>query len=315
MADGRVWQAVGTVLSPIASGLGSRYAAKVQKRNVDKTIAASKAEAELAYQRQVEMWHMQNAYNSPEEQMRRFGAAGLNPHLIYGQGGPGNASDMPKYQPADMQYRYVAPAYGEAVASVIPQLMAVGSWMQQMRLQEAELKQREQGLGYTGIKMATAEEMLEQMRKTNPQLFQQLANKTQMQNYQFEAAVLNQRKVAQEIENMRQEYRHKFGEDLYQGLETSDFFGTHKGTPQGGLRALERIEQLAKAKLAEAKASYTDYGVTDPQALMQLVFGAVMGMAGTQLKMRTAPKAPVKKERPRGLVRSRMSGNHPDRRR
>jgi len=28
-------------------------------------------------------WHMQNQYNSPEEQMRRFRAAGLNPNLIY----------------------------------------------------------------------------------------------------------------------------------------------------------------------------------------------------------------------------------------
>lgn len=31
-------------------------------------------------------WHMQNAYNSPEEQMKRLKAAGLNPHLVYGNG-------------------------------------------------------------------------------------------------------------------------------------------------------------------------------------------------------------------------------------
>lgn len=30
-------------------------------------------------------WNMQNAYNSPSEQMQRFKAAGLNPNLIYGQ--------------------------------------------------------------------------------------------------------------------------------------------------------------------------------------------------------------------------------------
>lgn len=29
-------------------------------------------------------WEMQNAYNAPREQMARFKAAGLNPHLIYG---------------------------------------------------------------------------------------------------------------------------------------------------------------------------------------------------------------------------------------
>lgn len=30
-------------------------------------------------------WSMQNAYNSPEQQMARYRAAGLNPNLIYGQ--------------------------------------------------------------------------------------------------------------------------------------------------------------------------------------------------------------------------------------
>lgn len=42
----------------------------------------------------LEMWHMQNKYNSPQEQMARFKEAGLNPHLIYGKGTPGNAQAM-----------------------------------------------------------------------------------------------------------------------------------------------------------------------------------------------------------------------------
>lgn len=36
----------------------------------------------------------QNAYNSPRSQMLRFQSAGLNPHLIYGQGNPGNQSQI-----------------------------------------------------------------------------------------------------------------------------------------------------------------------------------------------------------------------------
>lgn len=42
----------------------------------------------------LDMWRMQNEYNSPVEQMARFKAAGLNPHLIYGKGTPGNANDV-----------------------------------------------------------------------------------------------------------------------------------------------------------------------------------------------------------------------------
>lgn len=34
----------------------------------------------------------QNQYNTPEEQMKRFQTAGLNPNLIYGTGNPGNQS-------------------------------------------------------------------------------------------------------------------------------------------------------------------------------------------------------------------------------
>lgn len=34
-------------------------------------------------------WNMQNEYNSPANQMQRYKAAGLNPHLIYGQSNEG----------------------------------------------------------------------------------------------------------------------------------------------------------------------------------------------------------------------------------
>lgn len=35
-------------------------------------------------------------YNSPKNQMARFKEAGLNPHLIYGQGNAGNAAERPE---------------------------------------------------------------------------------------------------------------------------------------------------------------------------------------------------------------------------
>lgn len=54
------------------------------------------------YQREVQMWNMQNEYNSPISQMERYQAAGLNPNLIYSSGNAsaGNASGYPSYQPA-----------------------------------------------------------------------------------------------------------------------------------------------------------------------------------------------------------------------
>lgn len=40
-------------------------------------------------------WNMQNAYNSPEQQMLRLKSAGLNPNLVYGNGATAEAS-MPR---------------------------------------------------------------------------------------------------------------------------------------------------------------------------------------------------------------------------
>lgn len=47
-------------------------------------------------------WNMQNAYNSPEAQMQRFKAAGLNPNLIYGQQNEGatvRSTDVKSWNP------------------------------------------------------------------------------------------------------------------------------------------------------------------------------------------------------------------------
>lgn len=51
-----------------------------------------------AWQQTVDMWNMQNKYNTPFNQMKRFKDAGLNPNLIYGQGNPGNATGAPNFQ-------------------------------------------------------------------------------------------------------------------------------------------------------------------------------------------------------------------------
>lgn len=47
-----------------------------------------------ANQQNIDFWKMQNAYNTPKQQMQRFQEAGLNPNLIYGQGNPGNAQQI-----------------------------------------------------------------------------------------------------------------------------------------------------------------------------------------------------------------------------
>lgn len=64
---------------------------------------------------QTDMMHYTNWYNSPEQQMKRFEEAGLNPHLIYGQGNAGNMvapsqpnQHVPNYNFADAAAAYVS---------------------------------------------------------------------------------------------------------------------------------------------------------------------------------------------------------------
>lgn len=47
--------------------------------------------AEAQNEAQIRFWNMQNEYNKPVNQMKRFEEAGLNPNLIYTQGNAGNA--------------------------------------------------------------------------------------------------------------------------------------------------------------------------------------------------------------------------------
>lgn len=60
-----------------------------------KEFAANYALQQQANANEVEMWKMQQDYNTPAAQMQRFKEAGLNPNLIYSQGNAGNASSAP----------------------------------------------------------------------------------------------------------------------------------------------------------------------------------------------------------------------------
>jgi len=71
---------------PVVGSLGSSiYNAFNQSNENAKNRQFQHDEAALAYQRQVELWNMQNKYNSPAAQMARYADAGLNPNLIYSQ--------------------------------------------------------------------------------------------------------------------------------------------------------------------------------------------------------------------------------------
>lgn len=58
----------------------------------NKRVALQQWNREAAWN--LKHWHRQNEYNLPIHQMQRMKDAGLNPHLMYGKGTPGNAAPM-----------------------------------------------------------------------------------------------------------------------------------------------------------------------------------------------------------------------------
>jgi len=78
----------------IAAGISAAGSAASSGINAD----LSKNQRDWAVQR----WKAQNRYNRPSSQVQRYMEAGLNPALMYGQGSPGNASTLPKYEKANI---------------------------------------------------------------------------------------------------------------------------------------------------------------------------------------------------------------------
>ena len=71
--------------SSAATNVGNAQLYKKQR-------ADNREDATTAYNRSLEMWNMNNAYNDPSAQMERLRQAGLNPNLVYGNGATTTAS-------------------------------------------------------------------------------------------------------------------------------------------------------------------------------------------------------------------------------
>lgn len=63
----------------------------------------NRQDATTAYQRSIDMWNMNNAYNDPSAQMERLKQAGLNPNLVYGSGAQTTASAPSAPQASSVQ--------------------------------------------------------------------------------------------------------------------------------------------------------------------------------------------------------------------
>lgn len=94
---------------------------------------------ERQYNHDLAMMKYQLDYNDPESQMQRFKDAGLNPHLIYGQGTPGNLDSPPRYPSQQAPSVEHFSNLGTSLAQI--QLMQSQAKLTDTKVQESTVKQ------------------------------------------------------------------------------------------------------------------------------------------------------------------------------
>lgn len=162
---------IGAIVGGLGSLAGSMIGANAQRQANIQNMQLAKyqnnwqtAENEKAYARSVEMWNMQNQYNSPTAQMSRLRQAGLNPNLVYGSGVTGNsAGSVPQYQPAKIQRATMEPYRGWnlGLSDATSMYMAMRQNKAQVDNMEAQNKlikeqARTEGIRQANIAMSTA---------------------------------------------------------------------------------------------------------------------------------------------------------------
>lgn len=139
---------IGAIIAGGASLLGSALGFGSQKSTNKANMELARyqnewqtQENEKAYQRNLNMWNLQNEYNSPTQQMARLRSAGLNPNLVYGSGVTGNsAGSTPQYQPADIKRAELSPYRGwnQGLTDAVSNFLAFRSNRAQVENMEAQ---------------------------------------------------------------------------------------------------------------------------------------------------------------------------------
>lgn len=97
ITTGALFSAASGVLSNLVNNVSNWFGAKkttnTNIKEAEKNRKWQEDQASLAYQRQVELWNKNNAYNDPSAQMDRYKKAGLNPYLV--SGNQAGLADMP----------------------------------------------------------------------------------------------------------------------------------------------------------------------------------------------------------------------------
>lgn len=183
-------------IAAITSGAslgGGIFSSLINRQNVKDTNKAQRELAEYQYEQENAQIAAQNAYNSPESQMARYQAAGLNPNLIYSQLASSNQDSHAEYKAPNLQ------AYTGFDMSIDKALSAASSILQMENMKsqndaikastlkvEAETQGRLASNALVAAKVPFAQTLAESSSSVAQLNALNLAKKLDIQDYNFQ---------------------------------------------------------------------------------------------------------------------------------
>lgn len=155
---------IGTAAAGLAHGISSAWQGHKNRHEIRRK-----------QEKDIELWHEQNAYNHPKEQMARLKAAGLNPYLVYSHG---NAITPSAQNPGGTAAQYNNPV-GEGIEAgrqTAALSMAARQTQADVKLKESQARLNAQKTGLAAAQQGNAEWLLKWRNKTEAGKWEMLEN-------------------------------------------------------------------------------------------------------------------------------------------
>jgi hypothetical protein len=137
----------GSLLGGSSNKKAAKVVAKQSEKNLQTQIDYAREAANLEWERNLEQWNRENAYNDPSQVVQRLQNAGLSPALALGNYGGNTAASSPTYSVGDIDASKVksagsgqiSAAFGEFLRGIMPAAMEIMN-----RRKDLEVKDNQQ---------------------------------------------------------------------------------------------------------------------------------------------------------------------------